>query len=81
VLADRIRGTDGGHRLVGDVERDLGGVAQQPGLAVAAVDAALDPNDGGNMGVPVRSGQFAGGIKDGDGTAFVTVAALVVAVG
>jgi hypothetical protein len=56
-------------------------VAQQPGLAVAAVDAALDPNDGGNMGVPVSSGQFAGGIKDGDGTAFVTVAALVVAVG
>jgi hypothetical protein len=81
VLADRIRGTDGGHRLVGDVERDLGGVAQQPSLAVAAVDAALDPNDDGNVGVPVRAGQLVGGIKDGDRTAFVTVAAPVAAVG
>jgi len=56
-------------------------VAQQPGLGVAGVDVALDPDDGGDMGMPVGVGQPVRGIEDGDGAAFVAVAALVVGVG
>jgi hypothetical protein len=56
-------------------------MAQQPGLGVAGVDVALDPDDGGDMRMPVGVGQTVGRIEDGDGAAFVAVAALVVAVG
>ncbi len=56
-------------------------MAQQPGLGVAGVDAALDPNDGGDVRTPVGVGQRVGKIEDGNGAAFVAVAALVVAVG
>ena len=55
-------------------------MAQQPGLGVAGVDAALDLDDGGHMPVPVGVGQTVGRIEDGDGATFVAVAALVVAV-
>ncbi len=54
-------------------------MAQQPGLGIAGVDAALDPDDGGDVWMPAGVGQRVGGIKDGDGAAFVAVAALVVA--
>jgi hypothetical protein len=40
---------------------------------------ALNPDDGGDMRVPVGVGQLVCGIEDGDGAAFVAVAALVVA--
>jgi len=56
-------------------------VAQQSGLGVAGIDAALDLDDGGHVRVPVGVGQLVGGIEDGDGAAFVAVAALVVAEG
>ena len=56
-------------------------MAQQPGLGVAGVDVALDPDDGDDVRMPVGVGQRVGGIEDGDGAAFVAVAALVVAVG
>jgi hypothetical protein len=56
-------------------------MAQQPGPGVAGEDIALDTDDGGDVGMPVGVGQFAGGIEDGDGAAFVAVAALVAAVG
>jgi len=69
----------GGDRRVGDVEGGLAGMAQQPGLDVAGVDEALDPDDGGDVGMPVGVGQPVRGIEDGDGAAFVAVAALVVA--
>ena len=78
---DCLGGAGGGHRRVRDVEGGLGGVAQQPGLGVAGVDAALDPNDGGDVRTPVGVGQRVGKIEDGNGAAFVAVAALVVAVG
>jgi len=81
VRADSLGGAGGGHRRVGDVEGRLGGVAQQPGLGVACVDAALDLDDGGDVGTLVGVGQRVGGIEDGDGAAFVAVAALVVGVG
>jgi len=55
-------------------------VAQQPGLGVADVDAALDPDDGDDVWMPAGVGQRVGGIEDGDGATFVAVAALVVAV-
>jgi hypothetical protein len=74
-------GAGGGDRRVGDVERGLGGVAQEPGLGVAGVDGALDPDDGGGVAMPVGVGQLVGGVGDGDGAAFVAAAALVVAVG
>ena len=56
-------------------------MAQQPGLGVAGVDVALYPDDGGDVQMPVGVGQFVCGLEDGDGAAFVAVAALVVAVG
>jgi hypothetical protein len=78
--ADGVRGAGGGERRVRDVEGGLGGVAQQPGPGVAAEDLALDPDDGGAMGVPIGVGQRVGGIEDGDGAALVAVAARVAAV-
>ena len=56
-------------------------MAQQPGCGVAGVDVALDPDDGSDVAMPVCVGQRVGGLEDGDGPAFVAVAALVVAVG
>jgi hypothetical protein len=56
-------------------------VAQQPGAGVAGEDIALDADDGGEVGMPIGIGQFVAGIEDGDGAAFVAVAALAVAVG
>jgi len=79
VCADGLGGAGGGDRRVRDVEGRLGGVAQQPGLSVAGVDAALDLDDGGDVWMPAGVGQRVGGIEDGDGAAFVAVAALVVA--
>ena len=47
----------------------------------AGEDIALDTDDGGDVGMPVAVGEFVGGIEDGDGAAFVAVAAVVVAMG
>ena len=81
VGADGLGGALGGDRRVRDVEGSICGEAQQPGLGVAGKDAALDTDDGGDVGMPLGVGQFTGGIEDGDGAAFVAVAALVAAVG
>jgi len=51
-------------------------VAQQPSLGAACVDVAIDPDDGGDMRVPVGVGQLVCGIEDGDGATFVAIAAL-----
>ena len=56
-------------------------MGQQAGLAVAGVDIALDADDGSDVGMPVGAGQFVGAIEDGDDTALVAVAALIVASG
>ncbi len=56
-------------------------MAQQPGLGVAGVDVAFDPDDGDEVRMPAGVGQLVCGIEDGDGAALVAVAALVVAVG
>jgi hypothetical protein len=55
-------------------------VVQQPGCGAAGEDLALDPDDGGDVAMPVGVGQRVGGIEDGDGAAFVAVAARVAAV-
>jgi hypothetical protein len=55
-------------------------VAQQSGCGVAGEDIALDPDDGRDLAMPVGVGQLVGGIEDGDGAAFVAVAAFVAAV-
>ena len=55
-------------------------MAQQSGLGVAGVDIALDLDDGSDVRMPVGIGQLVGRIEDGDGAAFVAVAALVSAV-
>ncbi len=78
--ADGLGGAAGRDRRVRDVEGDLGGPAQQPGAGVAGVDDTLGTDDGLGMGMPVAAVEFAGGIEDGDGAAFVAVASLVVAV-
>jgi hypothetical protein len=79
--AHRRSGAGGGERGIGDVEGGLGGIAQQPGPGIAGEDIALDPDDGGDVGVPVGVGQFVGGIEDADGAGFVAVATLVAALG
>jgi hypothetical protein len=62
-------------------EGDLGGMVQQPGPGVAGGHLARDPDDGGDMRMPVAIVQFAGGSEHGDAAAFVAVARFVVAVG
>ena len=79
--AHHLSGAGGGERGIGDVEGGLGGKAQQPGPGIAREDIALDPDDGGDVGVPVGVGQFVGGIEDADGAGFVTVATFVAAMG
>ena len=79
--AHRRSGAGGGERGIGDVEGGFGGVAQQPGPGLAGEDIALDPDDGGDVGVPVGVGEFVGGIEDADGAGFVAVATLVAALG
>jgi len=79
--AHRRSGAGGGEWGIGDVEGSLGGVAQQPGPGIAGEDIALDPDDGGDVGVPVGAGEFVGGIEDADGAGFVAVATLVAALG
>jgi hypothetical protein len=56
-------------------------MAQQPGSAVAGEHLAVDAEDGGDVIVPVGSGKPVGGMEDGDGAAFVAVAAGIAAVG
>lgn len=68
----------GGERFVGDVECGLHSAAQQSGPGVTGVDDTLDTDDGGNQGFPVAIIEFATGIEDGDGAAFVTTTRLVV---
>ena len=74
-------GARGGEFCVGDVERGLGGVAEHPGGGVACEDVALDADDGGDVGMPVGSGEFVCGIEDADGATFVAIAASVAGVG
>jgi hypothetical protein len=81
VRAHRLSGAGGGERGIGDIEGGLGGVAQQSSLGIAGEDIALDPDDGGDVGMPVGVGQFVGGIEDADGADFVAVAPLVAALG
>jgi hypothetical protein len=81
VGADYLGGAAGGDRCVRDVERGLGGVAQQPGLGIASEDIARNTDDGIDVGMPVGIGQLVGGIEDGDSAALVAVAALIAAVG
>ncbi len=78
--ADCLGGARGGERYVSDVERRLGGAAQQSGPGVSRVDNPFDTNDGLDMGLPVGAVEFAFGIEDADGAAFVATAPLVVVV-
>ncbi len=54
-------------------------MTQQSGLAATGVDLALDPDDGGDMGLPVGVGEFVCWIEDGDSAALVAAAPDVVA--
>jgi len=81
VRADRLGSAGRSDRRVRDVEGRLGGVAQQPGLGVAGVDVALDLDDGGDVRMLVGVGQSVCGLENGDGAAFVAVAAFVAAMG
>ncbi len=79
--ADGLGGAGSVGQLVGDIEGDLAGMAQQPGLAVADEHVALDADDGGDVIVPVGADKLVGGIEDRDGAGFVAVAAGIVALG
>ena len=81
VGADGVGGAGRVERRVGDVESGLAGMAQQPCFAVAGEDIALATDDGGDVRVPVGSGQLVGGMEDRDSAAFVAVAAGMVTMG
>lgn len=55
-------------------------MVQQSGLAVTSEDFALNPDDSGDVRMPVRVGEFLGGIEYGHGPALVAVAPFVMAV-
>ena len=76
--ADGRGGGGGGEGGVGDVEGGFGGVVEQAGGGAAGEDAAFDLDDGGDVRLPVWIGQFAGGMKDGDGAAFIAIAPFAV---
>ena len=77
MCADGLGGDGGGERCVGDVEGGVVCQLEQAGFGIAGGDCAFDLNDGGDMGMPVGAGERAGGIEDGDGAGFVTIAAAV----
>jgi hypothetical protein len=56
-------------------------VAQHAGRGVAGEDITLNTDNGGDVGMPGGAAQFVGGIENGDGSAFVSVAPLVAATG
>jgi hypothetical protein len=80
MCADRLGSAAGIERCVRDVECRLSGAAQQPGLGAAAIDNAIDAEDGADMSAPVVVAEFVRWVEDGDGAAFVATAPLVVAV-
>jgi len=79
MCADGFGGLGGGDRRVADIKGGFGGVAEQSGAGVAGEDVAFDPDDGGDVGLPVGASQGVGRIEGADDAAFVAVAALVVA--
>ncbi len=79
--ADGLCGARCVERLIGDIESGLAGMAQQPGFGATGVHVSLHADDGGDMRMPIGSGQLAGGFEDRDGAGFVTVAAGVMAMG
>ncbi len=66
---------------VGGVECGLAGAAEQACGGIAGVDLTLDADERGDVILPAGVGQPGGGIEDGDGAAFVAVAAFVAADG
>ena len=81
VRADGFGGAASSDQRVGDIEGGLGGVVQQPGLAVAGEDLALDTNDRGDVAMPVGVGEAVGWIKNGDSAALVAIASEIATVG
>jgi hypothetical protein len=75
--ADGFGGNLGGERCIGDVEGGLVGQLEQAGFGIAGGDGALDLDDGGDVGMPVGTGERAGRMEDGDGAGFVAIAAAV----
>jgi len=65
--------------LVGDIEGGFAGAVQQPVPGVAGVDKTLDTDNGLGVKLPITVVQFASGVKDANGAAFVAVAASIMA--
>jgi hypothetical protein len=78
--ADRLGGSAGGERSVGDVERGFAGFVQQSGSGGAGVDETLNLNDGPDMGLPIAPVEFFPGLEDRDGSAFEAAASGVILV-
>ena len=79
MCADCLRCADGAEWFVRDIECGFCGATQQPGLGAAGVDNTLDTEDGSDMRFPVGVVEFAVGVEDGDGAAFVATASGVMA--
>lgn len=79
--ADGPGGTRSGEWPIGDVEGGFAGLAEQPGCRIACGDRALDPDDRGDMGVPIGAGECVGRAEDRDDPGFIAIAAVIAAVG
>lgn len=79
--ADGPSGASGDEWLIGDIEGGFVGLAEQPGCRIACGDRALDPDDRGDMGVPIGACECVGRAEDRDDPGFIAIAAVIAAVG
>ena len=79
--ADGHRGPSGGDRAVGDVEGGFGCRVEQPGCGAACRDRALHLDDCSDVRMPIGVGECVGRIEDRDDAGFITIAAMIAALG
>ena len=70
-------GAGGGFRVeraIGQIERGFARLLPEAGGGLEGANRALDPNDGGDMGLPFRFRDGGLGVEHGDRAGFVAVA-------
>lgn len=77
--ANSVSGARGGERSVGDVEGGFVGQAEQAGCRVAGGDRAFDPDNRGDMGVPIGAGECVRRAEYRDAAGFIAIAAVIAA--
>ena len=78
MLADGGSGGFGGEGANRQIKRGFEAGLPTPRGGLEVEDRALDPDDGGQMWLPFRSGDRRLGFEHGDGAGFVAVASVLV---